>query len=128
DIRRLHQAIRYATQRAVNLTRQLLVFSRRQSLNPVAVDLRLLLGEARILITRAVSEAVDVALDVDEALWPVRVDVGELEASLLNLAVNARDAMPGGGRLVISASNVALEDAEAVRRKLAAGSYVRLTV
>jgi two-component system, NtrC family, sensor kinase len=98
-IRRLLKSIRYASDRAANLTRQLLAFSRRHMLNPKAVDLNAALERTRVLIEHCVPENIVLEFDLSTELYPVRIDVSEFEAAVLNLVVNARDAMPNGGRL-----------------------------
>lgn len=98
---RLDQALKAATAGG-SLVRRLLAFARRQPLEPHATDINLLLEEAGTLIRRAVGERVEVHLDRAQDLPPVLVDPVQLENALLNLAVNARDAMPTGGRLLIS--------------------------
>jgi CheY-like chemotaxis protein len=96
-------AIRQAAERGRDLTRQLLAFSRRQNLTPVTVDIRRLVEEFTPLLRQAVGEAVTVALELGDEPLCAHIDVPQMEAALLNLAVNARDAMPGGGTLTISA-------------------------
>ena len=100
-------AIRLAAERGRDLTKQLLAFSRRQNLTPVTADVGDLIRRFAPLLRQAVGEAVVVELDLQEApLW-AHVDVSQLEAALLNLAVNARDAMPDGGTLTVSAAATA---------------------
>ena len=103
---RLLQGMRQAADRGSALTRQLLAFSRRQPLAPEAVDLKVRIGGMRELLDRSLRGDVHVDLEFDEDVWPVEVDPGELELVILNLAFNARDAMPKGGEIVISATNV----------------------
>jgi two-component system NtrC family sensor kinase len=98
-IRRLLKSIRYASDRAANLTRQLLAFSRRHMLNPKAVDLNAALARTRVLIEHCVPENIQLEFNLSPDLYPVRIDVSEFEAAVLNLVVNARDAMPNGGTL-----------------------------
>jgi signal transduction histidine kinase len=96
-------AIRQAAERGRDLTRQLLAFSRRQNLTPVTVDVRRLVEDFTPLLRQAVGEAVTVALDLGDEPLRAHIDVTQMEAALLNLAVNARDAMVDGGTLSISA-------------------------
>ncbi|MDB5470454.1 MAG: multi-sensor hybrid histidine kinase, partial [Caulobacter sp.] len=103
---RLLQGMRQAAERGSALTRQLLAFSRRQPLAPEAVDLQARIGGMRELLDRSLRGDVHVDLEFDADVWPVEVDAGELELVILNLAFNARDAMPKGGEIVISAGNV----------------------
>jgi signal transduction histidine kinase/CheY-like chemotaxis protein len=97
-------AVRYAAERGGALTRQLLAFSRRQHLSPVALDVRQLIGNFAPLLKQAVGDAVTVELDLGARELCAEVDPAQLETALLNLAVNARDAMPRGGPLQIAAS------------------------
>ncbi|HET9160153.1 MAG TPA: response regulator, partial [Caulobacteraceae bacterium] len=94
-------AVRHAAERGRTLTRQLLSFSRRQHLSPVAVDLNAQIREFKPLMQQAVGEAVTIATPQDQGVFCVRVDPAHLESALLNLAVNARDAMPNGGMLTV---------------------------
>jgi PAS domain S-box-containing protein len=101
-------AISNAARRGEGLTRQLLTFSRRQPLNPVAVDLRQRVEAMRPMLGSSLRGNITLTLDIPSDLWPVKVDVAELELALVNMAVNARDAMPQGGSFTISARNVAV--------------------
>ena len=103
----LSDGVRQAIQRGATLTRQLLAFSRRSPLKPDVIDLTVQIEGLRFLLERSLREDIEVVIDMAEGLWRVEVDTGELELALLNLAVNARDAMPGGGRLTLSARNLA---------------------
>ncbi|MBV8920144.1 ATP-binding protein [Bradyrhizobium sp.] len=121
--RRLMDGMMQAAQRGASLTRQLLAFSRRQALRPEPVDIAGQIGGMRELLDRSLGGDVKVKFDFPNTLWPVEVDPGELELVVLNLAVNARDAMPGGGTIVVRGENLPnLRDAEL------AGEYVRLSV
>ncbi|WAE51336.1 ATP-binding protein [Stutzerimonas frequens] len=120
---RLMDGMRQAAQRGSALTRQLLAFSRRQSLEPESVDLVLRIGRMRELLDRSLSGDVHVEVQFEPDLWPVEVDPGELELVILNLAVNARDAMPNGGSILIEACNAPDEDVMGLR-----SDFVRLTV
>ena len=115
-------AIRYAADRGRSLTRQLLAFSRRQHLSPVTLDANSLVANFTPLLKQAVGEAVTVTLDLAKAPLTVDVDSAQLETALLNLAVNARDAMGGGGALSIRTS------LEAARGRKAAQAWVRIEV
>jgi PAS domain S-box-containing protein len=98
-------AIDGATKRGASLTSQLLTFARRQSVNPQAVGLAERIDAVREVLDAAVGSAVKLQFDVDTGVWPVLVDVAEFETALVNLVINARDAMAGGGVITISAHN-----------------------
>jgi PAS domain S-box-containing protein len=116
-----------AGRRAGDLTRQLLAFARKQVIAPITLDLLEAVRGSERLLRRVLGEDVELAVSGGPAPWPVRCDPGQLEQVILNLALNARDAMPGGGRIVLSVENV-----EVGARHLAAypfmrpGSYVRM--
>jgi signal transduction histidine kinase/CheY-like chemotaxis protein len=128
-VRRLAEAALQATQRGERITQQLLVFSRRQVLRPETLNLNRVLVEFEALMTHAVSEKIDLQLQLDTALDPSRIDPAQLEAALLNLMVNARDALPNGGRVVIETRNVLLDQAYADQNPDARpGAYVLVSV
>ena len=102
----LMAGVRQAVDRGSGLTRQLLAFSRRTSLKPQVVDLVRQVESLRLLFDRSLGENIIVEIAMPAGVWPVEVDPGELELALLNLSVNARDAMPGGGKIVIEAENL----------------------
>jgi PAS domain S-box-containing protein len=124
DIRSI-DAIEQAAQSGANLTRQLLTFARRQRLNRVTVDLTERLMAVRDLLTSSVGGAVKLEIEPASDLWPVETDVGELGLALVNIAVNARDAMPHGGALTVSARNVSLDGNDTV---LLTGDFVALSL
>ena len=103
----LKEGIRQAVDRGASLTRQLLAISRRTALQPQVIDLKGQIEGMRVLLDRSLREDISVALDLEEDLWPVEVDPSQLEVALLNVAVNARDAMPSGGAITIDARNIA---------------------
>jgi CheY-like chemotaxis protein len=105
SLRRLRLA-RAAAERGARLTQQLLAFSRKQRLTPTAVDLNRLVAEASDMLFRTIGTTVRVETTLTEDLWPALVDPTQIELVLLNLAINARDAMPNGGRLTIRTANV----------------------
>ncbi len=120
---RLMDGMQQAAQRGSALTRQLLAFSRRQALKPEPLNVALRIGGMRELLDRSLRGDVHVAFDFSDDMWSVEVDAGELELAVLNLAVNARDAMPNGGNITIAARNCpGLKDTGLD------GDYVRLSV
>ncbi|TGD97334.1 ATP-binding protein [Methylobacterium nonmethylotrophicum] len=108
--RRALDAIETAAKRGASLTRQLLSFSRRQTHAPVPIDLAQRLPLFQDVLRSSLRGDIAIALSLAPDLWPVKVDLNELELAILNLAVNARDAMPEGGTLTIAGQNVALVD------------------
>ena len=123
------EEIRKAADRAASLTRQLLAFSRKQVLQPKVLDLNAVVTEVEKMLRRLIGEDIELAAVLDLALGPVKADPGQIEQIILNLAVNARDAMPQGGRLTLKTANVTLDQAY-VRQHLGAtpGPYVLLAV
>ena len=97
-------------QRAVSLTQRLLAFSRQQPLDPKPVDVSRLVTGMSDLLRRSLGEQIAVETVVAGGLWRVNIDANQLEIAILNLAVNARDAMPGGGRLTIETANALLDE------------------
>jgi signal transduction histidine kinase/CheY-like chemotaxis protein/PAS domain-containing protein len=128
DIERYIEVALGAVNRAAALTHRLLAFSRRQTLDPKPTDVNRLVGGMEDLIRRTIGPSVALEVVAADGLWPTFVDAPQLENSLLNLCLNARDAMPGGGRLAIETANVRLDDAWAAQRGLAPGRYVALSV
>ena len=115
-----------ATGRAATLVQRLLAFARRQDLQPRAVDVSSLIMGIEDLVTRSIGPTIEVVFDAPQELPAARVDPSQLELALLNLAINARDAMPRGGRLTIA---VGLDEARAVRgERLEEGDYIRISV
>jgi PAS domain S-box-containing protein len=109
-LQRAISAIETATKRGAALTGQLLTFARRQSVNPQAIDFPDRIAAIREVLDAGVGSSVRLAFDIDRDLWPIRTDAAELETALLNLVINARDAMPDGGTVTISARNVVLDE------------------
>ncbi|WP_346427336.1 response regulator [Caulobacter sp. 17J65-9] len=121
-------AIRHAAERGRSLTRQLLAFSRRQHLNPVNLDVNELIRGFAPLMRQAMGEAVDLTLDLEEGAHCAHVDAAQLETALLNLAVNARDAMDGAGTLAIATETLDAGEARRLRREGAEGAWIRIRV
>lgn len=118
-----------ASLRGADLTRQLLAFARRQRLEPKSFNLNERIGETIGLLRRTLGEAIEIETRFAADLWPVLADPAQLESSFANLAINARDAMPDGGRLVIETANKQLdEDYAAQNVDVVPGSYVMLAV
>jgi PAS domain S-box-containing protein len=120
------EAIQTAAARGENLTRQLLTFGRRQPLNPRSVDPADTIGAFRDVLASSTRGHVELRVDMPSTLWPISVDISEFELALVNLVVNARDAMPKGGIVTISGANRTLTGAETPERL--EGEYVALTV
>jgi len=115
--------------RAASLTQRLLAFSRRQPLDPRSIDINTLVNDMSDLLHRTLGETVEVETGRGADLWRVEADANELEAAILNLAVNARDAMPEGGRLTIETSNAYVdEDYAAQHAEVVPGQYVVVSV
>jgi len=110
--RRAIEAVELAARRGERLTRQLLAFSRSQALNPTVIRLAERLEAFRDVLTSSARGDIALAIDLAEDSWPVAVDVPELELALVNIVVNARDAMPDGGRITITSENLALRGDE----------------
>ena len=120
---RIIAGMRQAAERGASLSRQLLAFARRQPLKPEPLDLRRQIDGMRDLLDRTLRGDVQVMTELDDALWPIKVDRAELELVMLNLCVNARDAMPSGGVITIRAQN-----APTVRDGELSGDFVVVTV
>ncbi|MEA2737323.1 MAG: hypothetical protein QOH05_630 [Acetobacteraceae bacterium] len=114
-----------AAQRGAKLIAQLMAFARKQNLQVEFLPLNTLVGDMQELLERSVGAAVRLSYDLAPDVWPVMADASQVQTALLNLAINARDAMPGGGTLRIASGNVCVEDPEA---DLPAGDYATLTV
>jgi PAS domain S-box-containing protein len=117
-----------AATRAMALTHRLLAFSRRQTLDPQPTDVGRLAGGIVGMVRRTMGPSIGVEVRVAEGLWSTLVDPSQLENALLNLCINARDAMPGGGRLTIAVDNEMLKGEGARRHDLPPGDYVALRV
>ncbi len=128
DLERYLGAAQSAAKRAAALTHRLLAFSRRQTLDPKPTDLNRLVAGMQELIGRTTGPEVAVEPVAGVGLWTTLVDPGQLESALLNLCINARDAMPGGGRITIETANRWLDERAARERDMASGQYVSLCV
>ena len=125
---RLEQVL-LAVRRGAKLTQQLLAFSRIQSLSPESVCINDLLPEIEMLVRRAVGSEIEVHFDLFEGLWSCRVDSNQLESAILNLAINARDAIRNGGSVRIATENIDLDNAAAAALgEIAPGKYVAITL
>jgi two-component system cell cycle sensor histidine kinase/response regulator CckA len=121
--------IKNASRRARTLTQQLLAFSRKQMLQPVVLDLNEVVRESQLMIRRLMGANIAMDVVLDPALGRVRADPGQLSQVLINLAVNARDAMTNGGRLTITTVNRSISEGDAqLKRGLRAGTYVAIVV
>jgi two-component system cell cycle sensor histidine kinase/response regulator CckA len=123
------ERIQDAGQRATLLTRQLLSFSRRDVVEPQVLDLNQVIGDVSKMLGRMIREDVELEMVLAEDLWPVTLDGTQVDQVVINLAVNARDAMPDGGTLTIETANVVLDEAYAAFHVGAQpGEYVLLTI
>jgi CheY-like chemotaxis protein len=122
-------AIDEATSRGAELTRRMLAFARKQPLQPLVVDLNEIVSGTTAMLRRTLGEDIAVKLVLADGLWPALADRSQIEDALLNLAVNARDAMPSGGRLVIETANAHLDEQYAAHNlEVAPGDYVCVSV
>jgi two-component system cell cycle sensor histidine kinase/response regulator CckA len=121
--------IKQNANRAASLVRHLLAFSRKQTMRPQVLDLGEVLSDLNMLLRRLIGEKVTLQVVHGRDLWPVRVDISQFEQVIVNLAVNARDAMPGGGRLELRTANVTAQDCERFHAKgMPAADYVLVEV
>jgi CheY-like chemotaxis protein len=128
DIDRFVDAAMDGAQRASTLTQRLLAFSRQQPLSPETVAVNKLVAGMSELLARTLGEQVKLETVLAAGLWQVKADPAQLENAILNLAVNARDAMPGGGKLTIETQNSFVDDAYAQEYAIDAGQYVLIAV
>ena len=120
---------RDAAQRGSQLTQRLLAFARRQALEPKAVDVQFLLKDMESLLRRTLKENIDIEIVNAGGLWQALVDPAQLEGALLNLSLNARDAMPEGGKLTIETGNAYLDDSYAeTHNEVTTGQYVLIAI
>ena len=128
DVNRYVMAAQGAAKRAAALTHRLLAFSRRQTLDPRPIDANRLVSGMEDLIRRTVGPEIRLETAASGGLWIISVDPSQLENALLNLCINARDAMPDGGKLTVETANRWLDERTAKARDLSAGQYVSLCV
>jgi|TARA_R100001143_G_scaffold29822_1_gene29103 PAS domain S-box-containing protein len=127
-LRGLSEMIQEAADRGSDLIQSLLAFARRQPLDPKHIDANQLLKNFQSLLSRSIGEAIQLELALQPDLWLAQVDPGQLENALLNLALNARDAMPSGGRLLIETLNVSLSEDYGSQHDVSPGEYVIIGV
>jgi PAS domain S-box-containing protein len=117
-----------ATKRATALTQRLLAFSRRQTLDPKPTNVNRLITDMEELVRRTTGPDIEVKVVGEAGLWPIMIDPNQLENALLNLCINARDAMPDGGRLTIETANRSLDETTGAEHDLPPGQYISLCV
>jgi PAS domain S-box-containing protein len=128
-LQRSVEAIQSATQRAAALTTQLLAFSRKQMVEPRILDLNVAVREIEKLLRRVIGEDIELIIRVQPGAGTIQIDPGQLDQILMNLVVNARDAMPNGGKLIVETSSVALDDSYVGQHLgAAAGPFVLLSI
>jgi PAS domain S-box-containing protein len=128
NVARYIDAAMTSANRAAALTHRLLAFARRQPLIPKSVDANQLVVSLEDLLRRTIGETIDLAIVAPDDLWNTLCDPNQLESALLNLAINARDAMPDGGRLTISTANARIDGVTADTRALSPGEYICIDV
>ena len=128
DLDRFVNAAQGAGRRAASLTQRLLAFSRRQTLDPKPTDVNRLIAGMEELLRRTVGGTSEIEIVGAAGLWAASIDAGQLENALLNLCINARDAMPDGGRITIETANKWLDDRTAQERDLPPGQYLSICV
>jgi PAS domain S-box-containing protein len=128
DLERLAKSAFQGAQRAALLTHRLLAFSRRQPLEPKEVPVNALISGMSDMLRRTLGESIAIEIVIGAGVWPIFVDANQLENAVLNLAINARDAMPEGGKLTVEAANVYLDENYAAQEDMPAGQYVGIFV
>ncbi|MBD8732458.1 hybrid sensor histidine kinase/response regulator [Pseudomonas sp. CFBP 13710] len=124
DLERYLDVAQGAVKRAASLTHRLLAFSRRQTLAPVPTDVNALIHGLEELVRRSVGPSIELSVRHTQGLWTALIDPTQLENALLNLCINARDAMPGGGRITIETANQWLPHSDAFNHEVQAGEYL----
>ncbi len=128
-LQQLAETCASAAQRGAELTHRLLAFARKQTLQPRRIDINVLLAGMDSLLRRTLGEHIEVEFARTEGLWPVQIDPGQLETAVLNLAINSRDAMPGGGLLTIRTENMVIDGGDgSAESDLRSGDYVLVAV
>ncbi|WP_117139654.1 hybrid sensor histidine kinase/response regulator [Pseudomonas amygdali] len=128
DVDRYVSVAQGAVRRAASLTHRLLAFSRRQNLSPRVTNVNVLIQDMEELIARTVGPEIDIKVVAHDDLWPALIDHAQLESSLLNLCLNARDAMPSGGRIVIETANASIEECTDPDHGIPAGEHLSIRV
>jgi CheY-like chemotaxis protein len=128
DVERFLDGAVEGAQRAATLTQRLLAFSRQQPLSPEVLNVNKMISGMSELLDRALGETIKLEAVLAAGLWQVRADAAQLESAVLNLAVNARDAMPNGGRLTIETVNASIDEKYAHSYSLAPGQFVQIAV
>jgi PAS domain S-box-containing protein len=128
EVQKYITAAQGAVSRAANLTHRLLAFARRQTLDPKSLNANELITGIEELIRRTVGPAIELETVLAIGLWPTHCDANQLENAILNLCINARDAMPDGGRLTIETANMWVDDRLARTRDMKRGQYVEVSV
>jgi len=129
DLEKMVNSIMSAAERGGELTQRLLAFSRRQTLQPTNIDCNRLVVRMQELLRRTLREHISIRVETEEGLWAAFADPGQLESALLNLSLNAQDAMPNGGSLTIATQNMALDDLyQAMHPEVPPGRYVMLAI
>lgn len=122
-------SIKGAAQRGADLVKQLMVFSRQRTLDPVSVNLNALIEQGQDLVSHSVGAAIDTKLVLDADIWPIDIDPSQFEHALINIVVNARDAMPDGGVITFETANIEIYEGTAhVPEGVSPGEYVRLCI
>ncbi len=129
SLRRNTQQIIQAADRAASLTRQMLAFSRKQILLPVVLDLNAVINDTAKMLKRIIGEDIEIQINSAESIWAIEADSDQIVQVLMNLSVNARDAMAHGGTLMINTGNITVEEGSVGRHAfISPGDYVRLSV